>query len=1081
MGNLGIGGGGVTMEIFEICIIAGLVGIFIWLLLSRHKYIKTFLGNKNVYYQQILFVIASFTMMIVVSYWQVKHLIFTQVDINSQRTLDLVDIRIQSVFSTMETALSDVAFMTENLIDKNTPPDEIQLFLYDVANQFQSRRQSNFLITNGLFGEVNGRQMDGTQWAVPDNYRIKERPWYIGAVKSQGKIHYSTPFLSLQTGKLTIALSKQLRTLQGEHCGVLCIDVDMEAITQFIERLPISGGSYAVLIDGEGNILAHRNLQLLGQSIADISQNGQQIYSLLQSTNQSAQNMSLPIGSFDAYGNKSICYIQRMPNGWYIASLTLVSEFYSDIYRMGIILTFLGVIFMFVLSFFLMRLYSEKELSELRNRSKSSFLAKMSHEIRTPMNTIIGMSELILREKDKLSPAAHSHIIGIKRAGYHLLTIINDILDLSKIESGRLEVINTQYLFSVLVDNVLEIIQTRAREKSLQFVVYIDSRLPEHLLGDKLHLHQILLNLLNNAVKYTREGSVIFSITSEKSGNRMIRLIIKIVDTGIGIKEQDKSKLFSDFVQVDSTVNMNVEGTGLGLAIVWNLVKMLDGTIEVESVYQKGSTFTVTLPMIYENEKPFAAVSEPEKHAVLIYEPRLLYQDALVWMLNNLGVRYQVVSGVSEFNEILQRQKFTFIFLASFIYDSVQKVLEHQDIGTQTVLFYEDPVQTPQPHVRSIVLPIHSLLIANLLNNVYVSEPDFDIFGSIKAPKARVLIVDDNEANLAVAAGLLESYEMQIDLAQSGKEALKLVKAHSYDLIFMDHMMPEMDGIETAVRIRKLADQIQPGERFQSVPIVALTANALIGMKEYFLQNGMNDYISKPILLRELNKIVSTWIPEEKFEKVTANVSGVSSEETAATTIFIPGINTRIGVVQTGGTLEGYVRVLRYLCTDLEKKKTLIQEVFDGGNWELYGIYVHGLKSSLASVGALPQSADAAALEIAVKKNEVDYIFAHHNAFMDELRKIHQAITDFLKPMELNVHEMRDDWELLRAELSRLKIAIHEMHAKTIDAILDSLLTQSWNREIYESLEKISQNILAFEWDRALALCDELIEKSSVS
>ncbi|MDR0337689.1 MAG: hypothetical protein LBI18_11420, partial [Planctomycetaceae bacterium] len=689
--------------------------------MSKHKNIQTFFGSKNVYYQQILFVVASFTMMIAVSYWQVKSLIFDQIHINSQQTLDLIDMQIQSMFYTMETTLSDIAFTTEYLINKNTPPNEIQQFLHNVADQFQDRRYNNFLIINGLFGEVNGRQMDGTRWTVPETYQMKERPWYIETVKRQGKIHYTAPYLSQQTGRLTITISKQLRTSQGKHCGVLCIDFDMKAMAEFIAKLQVTDGSYVVLIDAEGHILAHRNLQLLGKSIADISQSGQQIYSILQSTNPN-QNISSPFGLFDAYGNKSICYVQRMPNGWYISSLTHVEEFYSHIYRVGIILALLGIIFMSVLSLLLTRLYWDKEISERRSQSKSSFLAKMSHEIRTPMNTIIGMSELIFREKDKLSPTAYSYIIGIKRAGYHLLTIINNILDLSKIESGKLEVINTQYIFSGLIDDVLEIIQTKVREKSLQLVIYIDSRLPEYLFGDKLHLQAILLNLLNNAIKYTREGSVIFSIAGKKGENRMIWLIIKITDTGIGIKEQDKSRLFSDFVQVDSTVNRNVEGTGLGLAIVWNLVKILGGTIEVESEYQKGSTFTVMLPMTYEKETPYAVVSEPEKHTVLIYEPRLLYRDTLIWILDNLGVQYQVVSGVSEFNEILQRQKFTFIFLASFVYDAVKKVLEHQIIGTQTVLFYEDPIQTLLPNVRSIMLPVHSLRIAKLLNNVYVTD-----------------------------------------------------------------------------------------------------------------------------------------------------------------------------------------------------------------------------------------------------------------------------------------------------------------------------------------------------------------------
>ncbi|MDR2594483.1 MAG: response regulator [Fibromonadaceae bacterium] len=374
------------------------------------------------------------------------------------------------------------------------------------------------------------------------------------------------------------------------------------------------------------------------------------------------------------------------------------------------------------------------------NETKSKFLANMSHEIRTPMNAIIGMAELALREY--MTSIAKEYILTVKQAGTNLLSIINDILDFSKIESGKLEIIPINYKFSFLINDVVNIIRMMITDSRLRFEINIDSKIPNMLFGDEIRIRQVLLNILGNAVKYTKKGFISFSVNGEIIGDTIL-LTMTVADSGIGIRKEDLEKLFDDFVRFDFAVNKDVEGTGLGLAITKNLVKMMNGNISVQSEYGKGSTFTVKLPQKIRYCESFDAIKS----------------------------------------------------------DSV------------TIKF--------------------------------------------NAPKARILVVDDIDTNLKVAKGLMLPYKMQVDLCLSGIEAIERVKANDYDLVFMDHMMPEMNGIEATKRIRKM---------YANLPIIALTVNAVSGAKEMFLSNGFSDFLSKPIDIIKLNSILEKWLPEDKRE-----------------------------------------------------------------------------------------------------------------------------------------------------------------------------------------------------------------------
>ncbi|MCH5259146.1 MAG: response regulator [Lachnospiraceae bacterium] len=394
-----------------------------------------------------------------------------------------------------------------------------------------------------------------------------------------------------------------------------------------------------------------------------------------------------------------------------------------------------------------------KEKAENASHVKSAFLANMSHEIRTPMNAILGMTEIALR--GELEQQQRDAVEQIKSASMTLITIINDILDFSKMESGKMEIVEADYDLMTLVQDVYHIISGKVEEKNLKLEIRIDPTMPKGLYGDEIRLKQVLINLVNNAVKFTDQGSICLDIGYEKKEEDIL-FKVSVKDTGIGIKPDDLERIFNSFEQSDTFRNRKKEGSGLGLAISRQLLILMGGEIHVESVYRQGSNFSFEVPQRVTSDEPCGELNLEKR------QPRTL--------------------------------------------------------------------QTTE-------------------------------YENFRAPGAKVLIVDDNLVNRKVAAGLMKPFAMQIDTAKSGEEAIEMVKQKEYHLIFMDHMMPDMDGVEATHVIRELE-----GEYYQKVPIIALTANAISGVKEMFLTEGMDDFIAKPIDFKELSEKIVHWLPFELLE-----------------------------------------------------------------------------------------------------------------------------------------------------------------------------------------------------------------------
>ena len=506
--------------------------------------------------------------------------------------------------------------------------------------------------------------------------------------------------------------------------------------------------------------------------------------------------------------------------------------------------------------------------AEASARHKSEFLAKMSHEIRTPMNAITGMAELALREN--MSEKARENILTIKQASANLLSIVNDILDISKIESGKMEIVPGDYMLDSLINDVISIIRMRVVDTQVRFVANIDCNIPNALFGDETRIRQILLNILNNAVKYTKEGHVSLTIMGESIDGGSISLIIEIDDSGIGMKAEDIEKLFGDFVQIDVRNQKHVEGTGLGLAITHNLVKAMGGDISVESEYGKGSTFTVRLSQKIRSHEKFASVENPEEKRVLVYELREIYADSIVCTIDNLGVECTLVSTDMELREQLSSGMFPFVFIASTLYENAAKICSELKADAVIALLAGFGEFFVEQNHTILAMPVYSRAVANLLNGAsdsYSYGETGEPVARFIAPGADILVVDDINTNLSVTEGLLLPYKMKVDLCLSGMGAIEAAASKRYDLIFMDHMMPGVDGIEAAKKIREL-DSGDP--YYANLPIVVLTANAISGTKEMFLENGFNDFLSKPIDTIRLNAILEKWIPKEKQIKGAA-------------------------------------------------------------------------------------------------------------------------------------------------------------------------------------------------------------------
>jgi len=641
--------------------------------------------------------------------------------------------------------------------------------------------------------------------------------------------------------------------------------------------------------------------------------------------------------------------------------------------------------------------------------AKSNFLASMSHEIRTPMNAITGMSEFLLR--GELSGESRRHAQDIKHAAANLLSIINDLLDFSKIEAGKLEIIPAKYFLASLVNDAVTIIKMRLVDTPVRFYTNIDGNIPNSLIGDEVRVRQILINLLSNAVKYTERGNIGFSITQEKRAENTVWIKITVNDTGYGIKPENIEKLFDDFVRLDTKKNRTLEGTGLGLAIVKRLCTAMGGDVIVTSEYGKGSSFAVLIPQGIGSPEPFAAVNEPEKKKVLVFERHATYAQSVCWSLSNMGVPHFLANDADTFTEALFREQWHFVFSGYGLHDKVKLIMDRPGGDfpggeKPSVLFMvEWSLEAYDSSAYFVSIPVQSLSIANVLNGQADQSEYCETSGVLKYvfPKARMLVVDDISTNLRVTQGFLAPYKATVDICISGQEAIEMVKQHDYDIVFMDHMMPDMDGIEATAIIRTWEKERneKEGKERDPIPIIALTANAVSGMRELFVEKDFSDFLAKPMDVSKLGEILERWIPGNKRERNkdagSAAASGLSPGESFP---VIPGIDITKGAARLGVKPAGYLKLLSMLHKDVEDRLPALA-MPKPETLPMFVSHVHALKGTCASMGALEVSERAAELEVAGKAEDLTFIGENLGFFVERLAELAKDIGTALNAPEV--------------------------------------------------------------------------------
>lgn len=578
----------------------------------------------------------------------------------------------------------------------------------------------------------------------------------------------------------------------------------------------------------------------------------------------------------------------------------------------------------------------EKLSAEAANQAKSSFLANMSHEIRTPINAIIGMNEMILRESRERRILRYAD--NIKSASKSLLALINDILDFSKVESGKMEIINTNYQISSLLNDLVSMIKPRATDKGLELKLDIDDQIPRELYGDEIRIRQIVTNLLTNAVKYTREGSVTLKVRCTRLPDTdKVRLDIAVVDTGIGIKKEDQEKLFSTFQRVDEQANRGIEGTGLGLALSKQLLELMDSRLLVDSEYGRGS---------------------------------------------------------------------------AFFFGLVQKIVDSTPIGDYSAIYERSGRDAA--HYQE----------------------------SFQAPDARILVVDDTRMNLEVCKGLLKKTRIQVDTADSGLECLNMVMKKEYHIIFLDHKMPHMDGVQCLEHMRQLENNPNANTK-----VIALTANAVSGAREFYLSHGFDDYLAKPIQGEKLEEILCQYLPPQ-FLKVPEEESVDYMEELCIPPI--DGIVADDALRYAGGDQEEYLHNLKLYLEEFGEKKEKLESYFTQGDLENYQILAHAVKSTSKLIGANELSEMARMMEEASAARDMACVRSGHEQFIERFTYQCTCISDTIAELGMedtsvelqavSVEELHEFCEKLKESLSEFDMeAIQNQvaHLQTLDVLKD--------------------------------------------
>lgn len=1015
--------------------------------------------------------------------------------------------RFEDYISTSFDAIELTAYNLDGMLESGETHDEILQYL---TNQSNSIVNSVFGDTTGMYAYIKGEYYDGAGWIPDEDYEPTERPWYTGAIEKNGDISVTEPYLDAQTHSMMMSLSKML----GDKESVVAMDTSLNQIQMITEDSIISNDTDMEIIIGEnGMVIAHSDASEVGKNYSDEKGTlGSAILNKLKTADNDY---------FEVYykNNHYIIYSAEILDGWYCLSVVDATDVFKPLRRILFLTIAAVIVTMAIISIIMVNsnrrgLMAERlneQLSSVANiyfylhdidiirnticeirtdatkisdfvgtyanhaqetmyevmdkmthssskaamrdfinfdnlkerlaysntvteeflnskdvwcrarfvvskrtsegdianvlwlvesidvekrkrdrliymseraiaasEAKSEFLANMSHEIRTPINAVLGMDEMILRESNESE--IRDYAMDIYNAGQTLLSLVNDILDVSKIESGKMEIIPVDYDFCSMINDLVNMITIKAKAKNLEFDVDIDSSIPSKLYGDDVRIRQVLTNILTNAVKYTKEGNIWMRVNCKITGSE-VRLYFEVEDTGIGIKEEDMGKLFEVFQRIEEKRNRNIEGTGLGMNISMHILELMGSRMNVKSEYGKGSTFSFSLVQKIVDETP-----------------------------------------IGDFHERIQNADKKYAYSRAFI-----------------------------------------------------------------APEAKVLVVDDNDMNRKVFQSLLKPMQINVSEASSGKQSVELATTQHFDIIFMDHMMPEMDGIEAFHKIREFKDG-----PCKDTPIYVLTANAVVGAKEKYLKEGFDGFLSKPIVSDKLEETIRSSLspdkvlpaPEENARE-RKNYNGAPVDELPV----VDGLDWNFAWLHLpeeellSSAIKEYYSILALHADKLQKMYDNLLATEDVDKIEAfteYRIQVHGMKSSAAYIGILPLAGMAKVLEDAAREYDEKTIISMHDIFIDKWRSYKDKLSGVLGIGETSndpdTEKEEADTEIIKALLTMLKEAVEELDIDVADETVAKLDGYILPDEINKDLDSLKAAVADLDSDIVSEIIDKILE-----
>ena len=873
--------------------------------------------------------------------------------------------QINEYLSTGVDIIRGVSYTLDDMIRKGKSHAEMTDFL---EKQYAATEHITAGNSTGLYAVVEDEFIDGTGWVPAADYVPQERPWYGGALANIGQVAVVDPYLDAKTHTMMITLSKSLCDVKS----VAAMDFSLKHLQAMTEELAAKGDSdIEIVLDRKYQVVAHSNRAEVGKSyLTEEGTFGRVLVDKLRSTED--KYFSFRFGDAEY-----VVYSMPVANSWLCLSVFDATATFAQL-RRTLVLTIIVLLLVISVILFIMSRYEKKsrlaqelnqkaETAAAANEAKSTFLSNMSHEIRTPINAVLGMNEMILRESRE--PNVIEYAENIHTAGSTLLGLINDILDFSKIEAGKMEIVPVDYDLSSVFNDLVNMIHTRADAKGLELLLDFDQETPKLLYGDEIRIKQVITNILTNAVKYTEKGSVTFSVKFERVPDDpdSVLLCVAVKDTGIGIKPEDMEKLFSKFERIEEKRNRNVEGTGLGMTITLNLLEKMGSSLQVESTYGVGSTFSFKL-----------------RQRVVKWEP-----------LGDYKASYQeLLKGHKKY-----REKFT-------------------------------------------------------------------------APEALVLMVDDNPMNLTVFKSLIKQTKVQVDTANDGDEGLLLAKEKKYDIIFLDHMMPGKDGIETLHELKK-----QESGPNRNTPVICLTANAISGAREQYIEAGFNDYLTKPIDTDKLEEMLLTYLPQEKMQEAGEEVMVQENEEIPESLAPLQGaewLDMRIGI-KNSGSVEAYLPLLKIFYESIDETEQAIEGFYAERNIKDYTIKVHALKSSARIIGAQEFGEEAQLLENAGKAENREYIRAHHEGFIETYRGFKAQLAAVFANEQTAAEDEKPEADavLMESVYEEMREAAEEMDCDRLEEIFTEMEDYRIPDGEVELYKKLKQAVDHFDYEGILILLDK--------